>query len=281
MHPTIAGKRGFTLIEIALVLVIVTILMTTIAVPIAGQLRQKRISETQKMLDLAQQALIGYASSNGRLPCPATDGTTVGNVNSFGEERFATGESALTGKCEYWAGFLPAVSLGLGPLDSQGFLVDAWGHRANRIRYVVWGSTVVTFTNTFFPFTQSGGMKLATTAALADPGVASTFLLVCQAAPTGSPLPSAAIAGAASACGATGMKLADHAPAVIYSLGENAAAGAAGADELINLKTTASQNFAFVSHTPTAGPANAFDDLVNWISLSVLVNNMQVAGKLP
>ena len=47
--------NGFSLIEIAVVLVILTILLTAVAVPIASQVNQRRVAETQRMLDLAQR----------------------------------------------------------------------------------------------------------------------------------------------------------------------------------------------------------------------------------
>ncbi len=272
--------RGFSLIEIAVVLVILTILLTAVAVPIASQVNQKRVAETQRLLDLAQQALIGYASANGRLPCPATDGTIVGTVNSFGDERFASVADQALGKCEFWTGFLPAVALGLSPVDSQGFMIDAWGLQQNRIRYAVWGSDVVSVNGILYPFTKKDNMKPATTTSLADN--TSKFLSVCQSAPTGT-LPTATTSSAVTngnACG-TAIKLTDKTPAVIYSLGTNAPTGGTGTDEVFNMKTTAAQTFAFVSHLPTAGPTNEFDDMVNWISLNVLFNSMQVAGKLP
>jgi prepilin-type N-terminal cleavage/methylation domain-containing protein len=272
---------GFSLIEIAVVLVILSILIATVAVPIGSQLNQRRAAETQRSLDLAQQALIGYTSANGRLPCPATDGVTIGPVNSFGDEQFATAaDSAVTGKCAYWAGYLPARTLGLSPLDSEGFMVDAWGLRQNRIRYAVWGSDVVSVGTAFvlYPFTKTGGMKAATTTDLSDAN--KRFIFVCQSAPLGT-LPTASSAAVVNACGAGVVRLTDKTPVVIYSLGSNAATGGTGTDEAFNVKTTGSQSFAFVSHTPTAGPTNEFDDLVNWLSLNVLFNNMQAAGKLP
>ena len=273
------NDNGFSLVEIAVVMVILSVLLAIVAVPITTQLNQRRVAETQRLLDLAQQALIGYAAANGRLPCPATDGVTIGAVNSFGDERFASvADNAATGKCEYWAGYLPAVALGLSPVDSEGFMIDAWGLRQNRIRYAVWGSDVVAVNLIFYPFTKTGGMKAATTSALAVTG-SKWFLFVCQSAPTGS-LPSATVAAVASTCG-TAVKLADKTPTVVYSLGANAATGGTGTDEIFNAKTTANQTFAFVSHTPTQGPTNEFDDIVSWMSLNVLFNSMQVAGQLP
>lgn len=273
-----ADELGFSLVEIAVVMVILSVLLTIVAVPIATQLTQRRVAETQRLLDLAQQALLGYAAANGRLPCPATDGVTIGLTNSLGDEKFAAGGSAMNGQCEYWAGYLPAVALGLSPVDSQGFMVDAWGLQQNRIRYAVWGSTAAPVSGESYPFTKTDGIKTATTAALA---AASKFLVVCQSAPQGAPLPSVGVAGAPNACGAAVVRLTDKAPVVVYSLGSNAPSGGTGTDEVFNAKTTAIQTYAFVSHTPTPGPTNEFDDMVNWISLNVLFNNMQVAGRLP
>ena len=274
----LGNDRGFSLVEIAVVMVILSVLLAIVAVPITTQLNQRRLAETQRLLDLAQQALIGYAAANGRLPCPATDGTIIGAVNSFGDERFATGGSAATGQCEYWTGFLPAVALGLSPVDNEGFMIDAWGLRQNRIRYAVWGSDVVAVNGVLYPFTKTDGMKVATSTFLAD--VNKKFIFVCQSAPTGGQ-PTAASAAVTNACGAAVVKLTDKTPAVIYSLGANATTGGTGTDEVFNAKTTAVQTYAFVSHTPTPGPTNEFDDIVNWMSLNVLFNSMQVAGKLP
>jgi hypothetical protein len=65
-------------------------------------------------------ALIGFAQTNGRLPCPAT---ATGTSNPNG-----------SGPCFVLAGFLPGTTLGVQPTDEQGFVVDAWN---NRIRYAL------------------------------------------------------------------------------------------------------------------------------------------------
>lgn len=275
-----AKDSGFSLVEIAVVMVILSILLAIVAVPVATQLNQRRVTETQRLLDLAQQALIGFASANGRLPCPATDGVTVGAVNSFGDERFASvADGPSTGICEYFVGFLPAVALGLSPVDSQGFMVDAWGLQQNRIRYAVWGSTATPAIPNMYPFTKTDGIKAATTSTLANPN--NKLFFVCQSAPVGVPLPTVGLIGNSNTCGGGVVRLTDKAPVVVYSLGANAPSGGTGTDEVFNAKTTAVQTYAFVSHTPTPGPANEFDDIVSWMSLNVLFNSMQNAGKLP
>jgi prepilin-type N-terminal cleavage/methylation domain-containing protein len=272
---------GFSLIEIAVVLVILSILLAVVAVPLATQVTQRKVLATQFGLESAQKALLAFAAANGRLPCPATDGA-AGTSNSLGDESFASGSSALDGVCARFVGFLPAVALGLSPVDSEGFLTDGWGVRQNRVRYAVWGSSTTPINSpyipstVFYPFTKTNGMKDARISNLGDTN--NKFLFVCQSAPTGI-LPTASSAPSSSnACGAS-VKLTDKSPAVIFSLGANAATGGTGADELHNVN----QDFVFVSHDSTSvgSTAGEFDDIVTWISLNILFDRMLQAQRLP
>ena len=63
-------QAGFSLIEIAVVLVIVTILLTTLAVPLASQVQARCTDDMRKLLVEANEALRGLSMSNGRFPCP-------------------------------------------------------------------------------------------------------------------------------------------------------------------------------------------------------------------
>ncbi len=54
-------QRGFTLIEMAIVLVIITFLIGGLAMPLAAQIQARRIAETNKTLEEARDAIIGYA----------------------------------------------------------------------------------------------------------------------------------------------------------------------------------------------------------------------------
>lgn len=100
--------RGFSLIEMAFVLVIVTLLLGGLLVPFATQVEQKRIAETQKALEEIKEALLGFAVANGRLPCP--DFTNDGRAD-FPCTTVAVPE-----------GNLPWVTLGVANSD-------AWGNR--------------------------------------------------------------------------------------------------------------------------------------------------------
>lgn len=102
--------RGFSLVEMAVVLVIVGLLLGGLLIPIAAQMDQKSYSDTKKSLDEAKEALIGYAITRGYLPCPA-----ISNENGL-EDRGAGGA------CNEREGFLPWEELGVMPTDSWGYL---------------------------------------------------------------------------------------------------------------------------------------------------------------
>ena len=62
-------QQGFTLIELAIVLVIVTILLSGLAMPLAAQIEARRIAETRKTIQEAREALIGYAMTHTTTSC--------------------------------------------------------------------------------------------------------------------------------------------------------------------------------------------------------------------
>ena len=64
--------HGFTLIEIALVLVIVSFLGSFL-IPLTEYWDQQRIELTQQRLEKIKEALLRFAVIHGYLPCPAID----------------------------------------------------------------------------------------------------------------------------------------------------------------------------------------------------------------
>ena len=238
-------SSGFTLAELAIVLVIVGFLLGGMMVPLSAQRDIQNTNETQKQLSEIKEALFGFAAANGRLPCPASAAATGVESPSGG------------GVCvNPWDGFLPGKTLGIGPSDSQGYVVDSWG---NRIRYAV-------TTQNSNAFTTSNGLRDAWgTNFTPDIRVCNT-----SAGITG--------AGATSACAAN-ADLTSSAVAVITSSGKNGGVVPTGADEIANSDV----NRTFVSHLP--GPASAaqgeFDDIVVWLSQNILYSRMIAAGKLP
>ena len=253
-------NRGFTLIEMAIVLMIVALLLGGMLVPLSAQMDQRNVSDTQKALSEIKEALIGYAIANGRLPCPASS-------TSNGVESPVGG-----GNCtNFYNGFVPAATLGVtSAVDNQGhtgFAVDSWG---NRIHYAVTAqtATVSGFNSNvaFTVFTTTNGMSADTISNLAP------NLLVCSTAS------GATSSSCASGPPSTALTTSPGVPVVIYSTGKNGASGGASGDEAENPNPNSSDNDrVFVSHNLTT----TFDDLVTWISPNILYNRMVAAGKLP
>ena len=106
--------RGFTLIEMAIVLVIVTILIGGLAMPLSAQIQARRIAETRADMRAIQDALIGYAmrqpAGQPYLPCPDNDGDGDEDPRGADDE------------CLRTRGGLPWRTLGADE-------ADAWGSR--------------------------------------------------------------------------------------------------------------------------------------------------------
>jgi hypothetical protein len=240
------------------VLLILTVMMSGLAVPFAAQLQMRRMEEARRQLDEAKEALLGFAAAHARLPCPAS-------IASNGSESFVPGGDATNGGCSnFYDGYLPGATLGLAPLDAEGYVRDPWMGARNRIRYAVFGggSDVNGVVN---PLTRANGMQSATLAGLA---AAPHFILICS---------SGAKAGA-STCGPAANQLTFRAAFVLLSLGANAGAEpAAGSDEARNL----AGNPVFIHHEASSVAGNEFDDVVHWVPVHLVVNRLLVAGRLP
>ncbi|MHB1290583.1 MAG: prepilin-type N-terminal cleavage/methylation domain-containing protein [Sulfuricella sp.] len=247
-------RAGFTLVEMAIVLVIVGLLLGGLLMPLSTQVEQRRISETQKALEEIKEALVGFAIANGRLPCPAPAATATGAAGAGLEPT-----PIVAGGCANAAGVLPWATLGVNE-------TDAWG---NRYTYRV--TTEFTRTVPQTPFTSAACLP-----PLPNPQLAA-FALCSQGNMT--------ILNTGG-----GSTLSSTVPVVVISHGKNGNGAyytqgnqlplGADVDELDNQLTTAgtaTANTIFISKTPTA----TFDDLVAWLSPNILFNRMVTAGKLP
>jgi prepilin-type N-terminal cleavage/methylation domain-containing protein len=236
----IKTARGFTLIEMAIVLVIITILIGGLAVPLSAQIQARRIAETNKTLEEAKEAIIGYAmthkSTDGNqrpyLPCPDTDGDGR-------EETRVTG----VGDCPQTFGFFPWVDLG-------GAAHDAWG---NRLRYVVTGKLANQLSGFSPGIDQNTGawknVASSNGCSPVDVAVRVPFVLVSHG-PNGW--------GARNVNG-------------------NTLAAPSSADENENLL---GDNACYVARAPSKpGSANGeFDDLVTWLPFGLLVSRACPTG---
>jgi type II secretory pathway pseudopilin PulG len=257
--PEARRRQGaFNLIEVMLAMLIMALALGGLAVPLAAQVSLRRYEETRRLLDEAQETLLGFAATHGRLPCPATE-------SSRGLESFAGGGDASNGLCSrFHDGYLPGATLGMAPLDAEGFVHDPWAGDRNRVRYAVYGADA-NINGVAYPFTRADGLRAATLPAL---GAAARFLLICS---TGS-------AATGSGCGPAANQLTRRAAFVLLSTGANGAlVPAAGSDEARNLDA----NGVFVSREISTVPGNEFDDVVHWGPVHLLVNRLILAGRLP
>lgn len=69
-----ARRGGFTLVEMAVVLLILGLLVAGAIGPLETQLEARDRAAALTLLERARDALYGYAVTHGRLPCPDTDG---------------------------------------------------------------------------------------------------------------------------------------------------------------------------------------------------------------
>jgi prepilin-type N-terminal cleavage/methylation domain-containing protein len=119
--------RGFTLVEIAIVLVIVGMIVVLFATITATLVSSQRRQATVNRLSVVDAAIIQFVVQNKRLPCPA-DGTVSSAVATAGTEMART---AGTGCNSQTGGVVPWRALGLAEQEAT----DGWGRR---ITYRAW-----------------------------------------------------------------------------------------------------------------------------------------------
>jgi prepilin-type N-terminal cleavage/methylation domain-containing protein len=241
------NDRGFTLVEIAIAIFIITILLGSILVPLTTQVEQRQVSETQKTLEDIKEALVGHAVAKGYLPCPDRTSGGVGGANDTandGVEDFNTG----TGVCfsTTATGNVPWVTLGLGASDP-------WG---NRFRYRVHSSFAQRSPAALFNLTT--GTNLAVTAT-------SGGTLLTAASPDGAV--AVIISHGRNGFGAMNSQTNAARPAPT------------SADELDN--SAGGTSYTSRAITAVGSTAGEFDDIVAWLGKYTLYNRMVAAGKLP
>ncbi len=137
---SLAGNRswrGFTLVEMAVVMLIISLLLGGLLLPLSNRVEQERRGVAQAAMEEALEALVGYALSTGRLPCPDT--------NNDGLEDLAGCQQAGSA---FNAGTLPWATLNI-----QGG--DPWDQNRS-FGYAVNGAFVST-ANPFSLSTQGTG----------------------------------------------------------------------------------------------------------------------------
>jgi len=117
--------EGFTLIELAVVLFIISILLGGLLMPYATSVEQQEREDTAKILEDIKEALYGYALVHGHLPCPDCEtafgcGGDADDVVDDGlEDRVnATGICVIPVDSGTLTGNLPWATLGVPEFDA-------------------------------------------------------------------------------------------------------------------------------------------------------------------
>ena len=235
-------ERGFSLIEIAVVMVIISVLLAIVAVPLATQLEQKRVVETQKKLDEVRDALYGFAMTNGRLPRPATSSS---NGNESGTA--CTTDAICTG-------LIPWVTLGIEKADAWNIIV----------RYSV--TPAFSSSSPLFTLSTTGTKRVRT-----RDGIGTETDLVTGIA-------ALVWSHGAKNFGVDGITLISRANNSSTNTDEtrnNTLATATGC------ATVGVCVISRLNTDNIAATGGEFDDMVSWIPVTILNNKMVQAGKLP
>lgn len=295
-------QRGFSLLELAIVLVILGLLLGGLLLPITTQVEQRNIAQTKATIETVKEALLGYAMANGRFPCPAVAGATA--VESFAPAPYVPVGDANNGICSTFVngaafgfnanqGFVPGVTLGITPTDNNGYVLDAWN---NPIRYAIAAVTDDMANNPpqSYIFTRNTGMKNANVACalppctpIGMPWISTQDMSLSAAITANRALLSVCLSSTGITNGTCNNnptvlntnKINSSAVLVVYSLGKNFATGGIGNDEAANLDADA----AFIDHEPfpSTNANGEYDDIISWLSPSTIFNRMVQAGQLP
>ena len=117
-------NKGFSLVELAVALVIIALVLVLFIGASSGFISSKRNEATALKLKAIENAIALFVAQNKRLPCPA-DGTIPAGTFGSGVESPPGG-----GVCNQLSGVVPALTLGMSEAD----VLDGWN---NRITYRV------------------------------------------------------------------------------------------------------------------------------------------------
>lgn len=229
--------KGFSLIEVAIVMLILGFVLGGLMVPMSAQRENNNIKQARQEIKIIQEAIYGFAIASARMPCTAQPGSSNEN-------------------CPSLTGFVPAGDLGIeGRFNCDNLLLDPWG---NPYRYSVTSANTQAYINDISAIDPLSSL--------------APDLRICRD----------------SACTTI---LTSKAVAVIYSMGSNWNT-LGGADETANAETTitgtagcGSINYR-VSNNPDyvdrdiVETGNTFNDIVSWISNTVLLAKLLAAGQI-
>ena len=264
MPPLMKRSQGFTLIEIAVVLIILTLITGGLVSFLNVQLTNQRITTTKANEAAIKIALTNFIALNNRLPCPAIPNLAPGAAG-YGREAPAK-PSACTGLPidPVVTGIVPWITLGISSdAASDGY--------TNRFTYQV----VLAATSTSLTPQTVSGIRGTISLHSSGPGV------------LGEP-PTVPNGNQTNDCGTTGTGIPNPcaAVAILISHGRNGLgafsdqgipqAAAIGPDEQENTDG----NSRFVVKTFSDSPTNPYDDIILALTPNDLLTPLTQGGVL-
>lgn len=145
IHEKMGDNRGFTLIELAIVMAVGAVMTLTTLKFVVPIYEQAKRMETTEKLRVINEALETYALNSYRLPCPADPRRVPSGGEPHGAERFSgTDGNTIPANCggtvAFGFGIVPYKTLGL-PEDA---IYDSWG---NYITYAITSSFALDVTD--------------------------------------------------------------------------------------------------------------------------------------
>lgn len=255
-------QRGFSLVEIAVVLVIVGLALGAGIAIFQSRVEQAQIETTRTRAEAVRQALVAYVARTYRMPCPAAPGIVSGAANynvemgaGVGGARTCTNGAGLVNNVGGVAplgasrGTVPCTTLGL----TEEACTDAWG---GRFTYFV--------TNAAIQLTQDtvSGMQGTLTVHQIVPPAAATP--TPGLAPTGNQINACSAVAGDNSCNLAAV-------AVVVSHGANrggafppasaVAQATAGVVSNYELENT-DNDVQFIQNEYVRAGANSFDDIL-------------------
>jgi prepilin-type N-terminal cleavage/methylation domain-containing protein len=262
-------QRGFSLIEVAIGLMIIGLIASSMIASIRQQTEQRRVTETKVSLNQARDAVMAYLTSQGRLPCPAS-------ATSNGQESILSNSSGII-TCTLEAGFLPAVTLGMTGLDANGNLNNGWddGAGAATTRPRVFRYGVSSLAAPVANALTSPGLGAASSSTRRNDVQTAinngNALFICAS--------TSGISGGTNRCGSAANLLSNTAAVTIWTLGANGSnSGTFSTDEQQNATMPVSRVLISRGYAPSGANGGMFDDLVTWIPASIVLERLLVTG---
>lgn len=273
MLVTIKNNRGFTLLELTVVFLIIVLLLGGLLSPLSQKIEQQDRTETRDYLLEAREALIGFSIRNGRLPCPDCPDSTVGTCGSGGTPNDGIEDMSGTAGSRVCRTSVGTTSVGNIPwVDLQVDEFDAWNRH---LTYSVTDDFADETDGADNCDTVTVGVSFELCAA-GEVDVYNDYAV----AYSGTPTVADNVVALLISHGSDGYEPAQT-DIQVENYGRNPINPDSSATILTSYTGTDYKDNIFIMKDYDAEGTDAFDDMVIWLSPNLLMRWMVKSGQLP